>query len=117
MSLRSGTGFTGEVDEYLYRVGIDRVIGWVAIYARETGDIVVYNSRTTDPNDLPDVNLQCYQVYYRRHSKVFTIWIDGYDEYALIGKRTRVHGLLLSSERFYGVVSERLHAEWEARPK
>ncbi len=116
MPLRPGNGFAGEVSEYTYREGLDRVIGWAAVYATETGRIRVYRSyETADVNELPNTDLQGYLVFYWRHNKVYTIWIDGHDEYALIGKRNRVTGLELSHDRFYVEVKAVMRAEWENR--
>jgi hypothetical protein len=112
--LRPGNEYTGTVDEYLHEVGMDRVMGWVAVYAQEVGDLDVFWSYDAEPNDLPDDNLQAYLVFYKRHSKVYTIWIDGYDEYSLIGKDKIVKGKMLSDKRFVEV-QKVAKIQWEMR--
>ena len=69
-----------------------------------------------DPDRMPDEDLQCYLVFYKRHGKTFCIWIDGYDEYAFIDRREEVRGKYLTDERFKEVQAV-MTAEWEARPR
>lgn len=115
MSLRPGNGFTGEVNEYMREIGMDRLRGWVAIYAQETGRILTYSSlRGVAPESLPTENLQGYLVFWKRWGHIYTTWVDGYDEYALIGKGERVLGKYLSDARFKEV-QEVMHAEWDKR--
>ncbi len=102
--LRDGLEFCGEVEEYMRHVGWDRYRGWIAIYAKETGKISVYESGSGKSPKISQSNLQTYFVLYRRWAKNRVMWIDGYDEYALIGYDKRVKGKMLSDERFADVM-------------
>lgn len=110
--LRNGLEFTGEVEEYMREIGWDRYRGWVAVYAKEKGKITVHRSGLGDFVRLPMDNLQGYLVLFRRYSKNRVLWVDGYDEYALIGREERVKGKQLSDKR-YAAVQEVMMQEFE----
>ena len=110
--LRNGLEFTGEVEEYMREIGWDRYRGWVAVYAKEGGRIKVYRSGLGDFTGVPSKNLQGYLVLFRRYSKNRVLWVDGYDEYALIGREERVKGKQLSDKR-YAAVQEVMMQEFE----
>ena len=112
--LRPGLKFSGEVEEYMREIGWDRYRGWVAIYADELGPIRVYVSEgdVLDPPAVPLDNLQGYLVLFRRWSKNRVLWIDGYDEYELIGYDQRRTGKMLTDERFREVQAT-MHKEFD----
>jgi len=90
----------------------DRVLGWIALYWDGAGGLNnadIYSSvvlpwnfvvHEPDPENLPLVNLQVYLLFYRRHGQIYTVWLDGDDEFWLWGKSQVVTGLLLPDNKW-----------------
>lgn len=117
---------TGTVDQWMYEWDIapERVLGWAALYWDGSGSVnqaEIYASVSTpwstlvsDPETLPESNLQAYLVFQRRNSCLYTFWFDGYDEYYLMGKMTPVTGLLLADNK-WSQMQARIRNAWENR--
>ena len=75
----------------------DRLLGWIALYWNGSGglnsadiyasiplpwDFVVHEP---DPENLPLVDLQVYLLFFVRHGQMYTVWMDGWDEFWLWG--------------------------------
>jgi len=109
---------------YELDIAPERVLGWVALYWDGSGSVnqaEIYASVSTpwstlvsDPETLPESNLQGYLVFWRRNSCLYTTWLDGYDTYYLIGKTNPVLGLLLSDQK-WNQMQNRIRNAWQNR--
>jgi hypothetical protein len=118
---------TGTVAEWMAELRVDPsdVIAWAAIYFDGTGQPDLYSSvdtqwttLVTDPETLPEQYMQIYLVFHKRPAEdadtVYVEWIDGHDEFYLIGKANPVTGHLLNTPKWSNM-QDRGHQVWLKR--
>jgi hypothetical protein len=97
---------TGHPSSWLH--GADPVLGWAAIYWVGDGPVRVYTSIPVDSlgslrflyepvaTRLPNNGLQEYYCFHRQDRHLYTIDLNGYDVYYLLGRDDPVYGFYLS---------------------
>lgn len=102
---------TGPSDDWLKNNGVrqSEILAWSALYWDGTGNVASASVFTSvvntswgitvlDPSILNENNLQAYIVVFRRKGKAYSIWLDGFDEYFLIGRANPVYGKMLPDD-------------------
>lgn len=118
---------TGPVADWIVEMEVPNeavILGWAALYWDGSGSVNqadIYSSVPTawsvevaDPETLPDSNMQGYLVFFRHWGGCYTIWLDGYDDYYLIGKTNVVTGLMLADAK-WGQMQARIRQAWQNR--
>lgn len=97
---------TGRPEEYLERLA-GEVVGWAAVYWDGTGRIRVFSPlpavegwERADPAELPGEGLQVYLVFGAEDRHLYTLRLQGFDEYHFVGREGVVLGKFLTDAQW-----------------